>query len=207
MTSRTSHLLSVSIIGVSAVSMSLIHGCSGPQPLSVAIRPADETAYNQFLQMSPQSPKQAFYAWKSHETGKSLAQVEAQDMQLDGSGNPFSARTDHQAVSRGAVVYKLHCASCHGDNADGRGPALPRALDSLDFHAFSKRFAVTLHGGAPRAWYRKISEGMTSETLGPDGKPLAMPPFGDVLAREQIWLAITYLQSLDMHAQKQAAGE
>jgi mono/diheme cytochrome c family protein len=35
-----------------------------------------------------------------------------------------------------------------------------------------------------------------------DGPTLAMPPFGDQLTREQIWLVITYLQSLDIDVQR-----
>lgn len=66
-----------------------------------------------------------------------------------------------------------------------------------DFHAFGKRFAVTLHGGAPRAWFKKISEGYGETVNYPSGSGPAMPTFKDTLAREQIWLAITYLQSLD----------
>jgi mono/diheme cytochrome c family protein len=34
----------------------------------------------------------------------------------------------------------------------------------------------------------------------PDGTANVMPAFEGVLAREQIWLAITYLQSLDVDA-------
>ncbi len=67
---------------------------------------------------------------------------------------------------------------------------------------FGKRFAVTLHGGAPRAWFKKISEGFGAPVTYPTGPGTAMPAFKDVLAREQIWLVITYLQSLDAYAEK-----
>lgn len=197
---RTLPFLSAVTAGLLVGAILHTFGCSGPQPLSVAIRPTDEAAYVRHLGEQGQSPCEAYLAWKSQETGQTIEQVRAADAAIEDSGNPFSARRDPSAVSKGAVIYKLHCASCHGENVDGRGPGLPVALDSLDFHSFSKRFAVTLHGGAPRAWYRKIQEGVTSETKGPDGKPLAMPPFKDVLAKEQTWLAITYLQSLDMNA-------
>lgn len=185
----------------------IVAGCSGPQPLSVAIRPADEAAYVQSLAAHANSPKRAFFALKASDTSQSIAQLEELDRQLSTTSNPFSARSDHSAVSRGAVIYKAHCVSCHGENSDGSGPAMPVPLTTLDFHSFSKRFAATIHGGAPKAWFQKINEGFTSETLGPDGKPLAMPAFGDVLAREQIWLTITYLQSLDMNAEKRGEGK
>ena len=41
----------------------------------------------------------------------------------------------------------------------------------------------------------------------PTGPSQAMPAFGDVLAREQIWLVVTYLQSLDMYAQPAPTAE
>lgn len=185
----------------------IVGGCSGPQPLSVAIRPADEAAYADALRAAPQAPREAFFAWKARATGKPVAELVALDAQMSTTSNPFSAKSDYDAVSRGAVIYKVHCASCHGENVDGRGPAMPVALPKMDFHAFDKRFAATLHGGAPKAWFQKITDGFTSETPGPDGKPLAMPPFRDVLAREQVWLTITYLQTLDMNAQKQGEGK
>lgn len=190
-----------------AIAALIVAGCSGPQPLSMAIRPADEAAYMQSLKQNANSPRQAFFALKSRESGKSIPEHEQLDAQLSSTGNPFTARTDHAAVSLGAVIYKTHCANCHGDKADGRGPAMPVALATLDFHSFSKRFAATIHGGAPKAWFQKINEGVTSDTLGPDAKPLAMPAFRDVLAREQIWLTITYLQSLDMNAEKRGEGK
>ena len=59
---------------------------------------------------------------------------------------------------------------------------------------------ATLHGGAPKTWFQKINDGYTAQATNPDGTPIAMPPFRDVMAREQIWLTITYLQSLDIDA-------
>jgi mono/diheme cytochrome c family protein len=103
-------------------------------------------------------------------------------------------------VSRGAAIYKVHCQTCHGENADGHGLALANTTPRMNFHRFANRFAVTLHGGAPIAWYKKLSEGYTSKVANPDGTHNAMSPFKDVLAKEEIWLAITYLQSLDIHA-------
>lgn len=172
-------------------------GCSGPQSLSTAIRPADEQIYQQFLEKHAQSPRTAFYEWKAGTTNRPIAAVEQADQELSTTRNPFDANRDSVAVSRGAVVYKVHCMSCHGQEVDGRGPAMVARLPRMDFHSFGKRFAVTLHRGAPRAWFRKVNEGYTSEVVNTDGSKNIMPPFQETLAREQIWLAITYLQSLD----------
>ncbi|GMV97965.1 MAG: hypothetical protein AMXMBFR83_23180 [Phycisphaerae bacterium] len=181
-------------------------GCSGPRPLNEAIRPADEQAYLAALREHPEPPRLAFYHWKARTTGRSLSEVERADQALSTTRNPFDANRDPVAVSRGAVVYKAHCLTCHGENADGRGPTMPALLPRMDFHAFDKRFAVTLHRGAPRTWFRKINEGYTSEVVNADGSLNTMPPFKDTLAREQIWLAITYLQSLDAYAGKKAGA-
>lgn len=77
---------------------------------------------------------------------------------------------------------------------------MPADLPKMDFHSFGKRFAATLHRGAPRSWFKKINGGFTSKVVNADGSSNAMPAFGEVLAREQIWLAITYLQSLDAYS-------
>ncbi len=186
--------------------MALAGGCSGPPPLSQAIRAADEKAYTQALAANGASPRSAYFAWQAAATGRNAGELASADAQLSATSNPFSARRDVDAVGRGAVLYKIHCASCHGENVDGKGPAMKVDLPNMDFHSFSKRFAVTLHGGAPKAWFKKIDEGFTSEVKNPDGTPIAMPPFRDVLAREQIWLTITYLQSLDVDAAATGGG-
>ena len=88
--------------------------------------------------------------------------------------------------------------SCHGADAKGSGPEMTQSTEEMNFHRFSTRFAVTLHGGAPSKWFRVIDEGVASETgVDVEGRPLVMKPFHDILAREQIWLVVTYLQSLE----------
>ncbi len=191
---RVAVLLFVLYLGVT------IWGCSGPQPLSVAIRPVDEQGYRQSLNQHPQSPRDAYFTWKLVTEGGSIETIARDDAQLSATKNPFDAHRDPVAVSRGAVVYKAHCLSCHGENVDGRGVAMLEPIPKMDFHTFGKRFASTLHRGAPKAWFRKISEGYTSKHINADGSQSKMPAMGETLAREQIWLAITYLQSLDMHA-------
>ena len=175
-------------------------GCSGPQPLSVAIRPVDEQGYQPYLDQHPQSPRDAYFAWKASTDGRPIDAIAQADAQMSTTKNPFDAHDDPIAVSRGAVIYKAHCLSCHGQNVDGHGPAMPFPTPKMDFHSFGKRFAATLHRGAPKTWFRKIHDGYTSEQVNPDGTHSEMPAMGEVLARGQIWLAITYLQSLDMHA-------
>lgn len=192
--------------GLVVTLMIVVTGCSGPWPLSVAVRPADKEAYLDFLRRHPESPREAFFAWKASYQGESVERVRQSDAEISTTKNPFDAHKDFVAVGRGAVVYAAHCVSCHGENADGRGPMMPEPTPKMDFHAFGKRFASTLHRGAPRAWFKKISEGFTSEHLNADGSQSKMPAMGDALAREQVWLTITYLQSLDIHAPRRPGG-
>lgn len=183
-----------------AVAGAVMLGCAGPQPLSRAMRSAERDSFLPMLRASVTSPKQAYYAWKANQTGQSVALVAKADQSLSATRNPFKAANDPIAVSRGAAIYEVHCMNCHGENLDGRGTFLPHTTPRMSFKRFDNRFAVTLHGGAPRAWFKKLNEGYTSTVKNPDGTHSAMPPFKDVLAREQIWLAVTYLQTIESKA-------
>lgn len=187
----------VVLLGVLAIAGGLLVSCGGPQPLDRAAAPADGSAYVTALAEHDNDPARAFLSIRAAELGIGPDRALANDRALSTTRNPFNAHKDPGAVSRGAVVYRQHCADCHGTEADGRGTRLPEPLTQADFHDFSHRFAVTLHGGAPRTWFRKITQGYTAEQPDGNGVYPQMPAFGETLAREQVWLAITYLQSLD----------
>ncbi len=195
------------VVGSLTITCLALVACSGPQPLARAIVASDELAYTQALADHKDDPAQAFLAMRAEELGIAADEALTRDQALSTTKNPFIARKDPVAVSHGAVVYKQHCADCHGQDADGRGTRLPEPLVEADFHDFSHRFASTLHHGAPRAWFKKITGGYTSETPNSDGTFSEMPPFGDTLAREQVWLVITYLQSLDADLRDDATAE
>lgn len=180
----------------------VVLGCGGPQPLGVAIRPADRQAFLAAEERYGRPPKQAFLAARAAQTGRTVDQVAAADARISDTRNPFRANSDPVAVGGGAVIYQAMCLRCHGEQVRGGGPDMLPAHPTSDFHTFGKRFAVTLHGGAPRAWFAKISNGFGETASYPEGPGPAMPAFKDVLAREQIWQVITYLQSLDAYAEK-----
>lgn len=181
--------------------------CSGPQRLSNAIVPADESAYLEHLNEENQDGRSAYLKWISQEEHLPLSQVERRDASLSTTRNPFDAHRDARAVSRGAVIYKFHCARCHGDDAEGRGPSTLPGHPAPDFHAFDQRFASTIHRGAPKRWFKSITEGHGEMVNYPDGRGPAMPAFAGKLTREQTWLVITYLQSLDVYAPKRAGSD
>ena len=192
------------ILGVAA--LCVMASCAGPQPLSRAIRPQDEQAYDEMMRGGDPSPRLAFLKRRAEELGITFAEAERRDKGLSSTRNPFNARRDPAAVSRGAVIYKNECMACHGEHVDGRGPALPLPLDSLNFHRTGLRWDITMRGGAAAKWFKTIENGTSVEVKDPSGTPItiSMPPFKDRLAREQAWLAVTYLQSLDKDIPKTA---
>lgn len=173
--------------------------CEGPQPLSRAINPADEQSYLAMQTGSDVGPGPSFLRAKATMLGITIEEARTRDAAISSTENPFNARRDQSAVSRGAVIYSHECMSCHGENVDGRGAALPMPIPSMDFHRTTMRMDITAHGGAVKKWFKTIQGGAVAEEKSADGSPItvAMPAFGDRLAREQIWLVITYLQSLD----------
>jgi len=186
-------LFVVSFVGVN---------CAGPQSLRVAIDPEDEAAYVAFANDVNLNGRQAFANWMSKERGISPDEVLRRDAKLSSTHNPFDANHDRQAVSRGAVIYKIHCLRCHGADARGHGPASLAGHPANDFKTFASRFAATIHRGAPHKWFRVIRDGTGEIVEYPDEKTTAMPSFSQKLTREQIWLVITYLQSLDVYAKQ-----
>ena len=183
-----------------AATVCFIVSCAGPQPLSKAIRLADERAYIERLNAENFNGRSAYLKWMAEERNLDIATVEKRDLALSTTRNPFDAYKDAVAVGRGAVLYKWHCARCHGEDARGKGPSALPDHPPKDYHSIGNRITSTLHRGAPRRWFKSITEGYGDTVTYPDGPSPAMPPFGDQLAREQIWLVITYLQSLDVYA-------
>jgi len=166
----------------------------------MAIDPHDQDAYVSRLNDSNGDAKLAYVKWMAAERDSTPDQVLHTDASLSQTRNPFDSRHDPQAVSRGAVLYQVHCARCHGEDATGHGPSTLSAYPATDFKTFGKRFGATIHRGAPRKWFRVIRDGSGDLVDYRDGRTAAMPAFGENLTREQIWLVITYLQSLDIHA-------
>lgn len=192
------------LIAAASVGPFVAAACSGPVALSRAIQPQHDREYREMLAADPASPKHSWYVYKAQEEGITVDEARARDQALSTTRNPFKASRDPAAVSRGAVIFRALCQRCHGADARGDGGDLIAERHPVDHHAFGQRFAATIHGGAPRAWFRKINEGAGDVVAYPDGPTTAMPPFGDTLAREQIWLVVTYLQSLDLHQPRTA---
>lgn len=174
--------------------------CAGPQRLSHAIRDEDRVAYTEALNAANGDAQSAFARWMSEERGTGADQLIQEDTALSAVRNPFDAHRDAAAVSRGAVLYEIHCGRCHGEDASGGGPSSLPDYPATSFKTFGKRIGAALHRGAPKKWFRVIRDGSGELVDYPDGRTRAMPAFGEQFTNEQIWLVITYLQSLEMHA-------
>lgn len=105
-----------------------------------------------------------------------------------GTADPENAKQ----VSRGAVVYAEHCASCHGAklegqpnwrrrNKDGTLPAPPHDASGHTWHhPDDLLFAYTKKGG---------------QALAPEGFTSNMPAFAGVLSNSDIWAVLAFIKS------------
>ena len=109
----------------------------------------------------------------------------------------FASRTspvaaDAGAVERGRALFVDNCSPCHGETADGHGPASvglrppPANLAGPD--------VVPTHSDA-YLFYRL--------TVGKRGS--AMPAFGNSLSETERWEIVAYLRSLSRRASGAAA--
>ncbi len=89
------------------------------------------------------------------------------------------------SIAQGAVLYPAHCASCHGAQGRGDGPAAsslpvpPADLTAGHFWA---------HGDGELFWW--LSQGIEAPRGG-----LAMPGFADVLTEDQRWALIDWVRA------------
>ncbi len=104
---------------------------------------------------------------------------------FEGMTNPFAG--DASAAAAGAETYSTYCASCHGPEGKGDGPAAA-ALDPAP-PDFSDAQVMSTMDDAYIFW--RISEGGAMEPFNS-----SMPAWGDSLSDEQIWQLVSYLREL-----------
>jgi mono/diheme cytochrome c family protein len=94
--------------------------------------------------------------------------------------NPVASNST--SIKNGKTLYQSYCASCHGKNGKGDGPAAtslhPKPADYT---------SASIQAEADGALFYKISEGHPNT---------AMPPFKAVLHPEQRWAIINYIRTL-----------
>jgi mono/diheme cytochrome c family protein len=100
-----------------------------------------------------------------------------------GMTNPLAGES--AAVTAGAEIFQNQCASCHGEDAKGDGPAAvslnPKPADLADNQARMTDGYL----------FWRISEG---GQMAPFNS--AMPAWKGALTENQIWQVITYLRTL-----------
>ena len=102
-----------------------------------------------------------------------------------GAGGPIApVPARPPSLARGAQVYRQHCATCHGDEGRGDGPAAaalagPPPADLTD--------PATMVAAPPAELYDKISIGVPAT---------AMPAFEAALSADDRWAVTAYLATL-----------
>ncbi|NLG99260.1 MAG: c-type cytochrome [Chloroflexi bacterium] len=96
--------------------------------------------------------------------------------------NPMEGQAD--AATAGQEAYATNCASCHGNEAAGDGPA----AGSLD--PKPANLQNTAAETEPQYMYWVISEGGAAA-----GLSASMPAFEGVLSEDAIWQIVTYLET------------
>jgi mono/diheme cytochrome c family protein len=100
-----------------------------------------------------------------------------------GKTNPLQGNAS--AAQAGKQLFVSNCASCHGENARGNGPA------ASSLHPKPANLAALQNKMSDDYMFWRISEGGAMPPFNS-----AMPAWKGVLSEEQIWQIITYLRTL-----------
>jgi mono/diheme cytochrome c family protein len=121
--------------------------------------------------------------WKKKENYAAPVQVPARPAWFEDK-SAFEAR-----AGAGRNLFQMACASCHGANGDGHGPASPALKDAWDepcAPADLRRAAI--RSGAELAdIYRVLMTGIA-------GTP--MPSFGEAMTPEQRWDIVAFIKDI-----------
>ena len=97
--------------------------------------------------------------------------------------NPFAE--DHEAAEAGTEIYTVNCASYHGPEGKGDGPAAA----GLDPQPASLADAHLMEDMSDGALFWRVSEGGMMEPFNS-----LMPAWKDTLSEDEIWQVITYIR-------------
>ena len=86
--------------------------------------------------------------------------------------------------SRGAKLYKTHCAQCHGDRGEGVAQAYP---------ALAGNRAVTMD--SPANLVRMVLAGGFAPSTKGNPRPYGMPPFAMVFSNDDTAAVVSYIRS------------
>ena len=108
------------------------------------------------------------------------------------AGDLMADPDNQEQVARGAKVYAVACASCHGENLEGQPDWQVRKADG--------RLPAPPHDETGHTWHHadellfKITKFGTAALVGGDYQS-DMLPFEDSLTDEEIWATIAFIKS------------
>ncbi|MCY4416180.1 MAG: cytochrome c [Chloroflexi bacterium] len=109
-----------------------------------------------------------------------------------GDSSRGAGGSDPAPADRGAVVYREHCASCHGFNLEGQPGWQMRNADGT--------LPAPPHDASGHTWHHSdqllfdLTKLGPSEVIGNDYQS-TMPGFSDVLHDDDIWAVLAYIES------------
>jgi mono/diheme cytochrome c family protein len=92
-------------------------------------------------------------------------------------------RPSEQEMQAGAKLFGQHCATCHGERGEGKGP----------YPALSGNRALTL--AEPVNAIRVVLNGGFAPGTAGNPRPYGMPPFGHALQDAEVATLVTYLRA------------
>lgn len=93
------------------------------------------------------------------------------------------ARASSEVMARGGKIYEQQCASCHGDQGQGVPSMYPALAGNRD---------VML--GSPNNLVQIIRKGGFAPATQGNPLPFGMPPFNQILSREDVAAVTTYVR-------------
>jgi mono/diheme cytochrome c family protein len=144
---------------------------------------------------------EAWFELRGRHLGISTAEAARRDGDIDHTGPPADAFWDDQVATEAASVWRMLCNECHGGKRSiAKAKEIPPPPDG-----FGTREGPFFGKARPEAEiFQVIFHGIEKEDA--ENK---MPPWGDRLAREQIWALVWFLEHAsadDVHLLPEASN-
>lgn len=132
----------------------------------------------------------AWFEARAAELGISVEKARARDEALSEEAPPKGV-WDAQTAKEAAAIWASICAECHGRNGDLEGVQEAPVMPKRKWGTFGARMGFLFGGDKMRAGiFRTIAHGGPQH----DGKPSPMQAFYPMLAKEQIWALVFYIE-------------